>query len=224
MSVFNAKYLSDEDIWKLLGQVEEEYENLAVLLAQPEVSTDPEKLPGLAKRLHELNNICLLASELKKIVRDVADLKIMLGLGKDQTGQTWSGKNLSPEEQELWLLYDEYNSMLNDKAGQLYRWLVDNGYMEVEQEDETDLAILKFIDYAGAEYAWRLGINIGLDVAESRRRLEKLLEKGLLERVEGKMLENYHREKSWTKHMNHTYYRISREGRLYVRRLRNAQK
>lgn len=93
-------------------------------------------------------------------------------------------------------------------------------FNEGEFEDETDLKILKFIDYAGPEYAWRLSINIGISWEESRRRLAILLEKGLLERVAGNMLGNYHREKNWTKHMNHTYYRISREGRLYLRRLR----
>ncbi len=45
--------------------------------------------------------------------------------------------------------------------------------------------------------------------------------KGFLERVEGNMLDKYHRAKSWTKHMNHTYYRITREGRHYLRLLRS---
>nr|WP_274380927.1 DUF2250 domain-containing protein [Desulforadius tongensis] len=97
---------------------------------------------------------------------------------------------------------------------------MENGYLDEEFEDETDLEILKFIDYAGPEYAWRLGINIGIDVEESRQRLEKLLQKGLLEKVQGTMLEGYHREKDWVKHMNHTYYRISRQGRHYLRKLR----
>jgi len=48
-----------------------------------------------------------------------------------------------------------------------------------------------------------------------------LLAKGFLERVEGNMPDKYHRAKSWTKHMNHTYYRIAREGRHYLRLLRS---
>ncbi|AQS60565.1 hypothetical protein B0537_09095 [Desulforamulus ferrireducens] len=94
--------------------------------------------------------------------------------------------------------------------------------MDIEIEDDKDIEILQFIDYAGPEYAWRLGINVGLDVEESRKRLEKLLAKGLLERVPGNMLEGYHRQKDWVKHMNHTYYRITREGRHYLRKLRTG--
>ncbi|HBX24416.1 MAG TPA: DUF2250 domain-containing protein [Desulfotomaculum sp.] len=102
----------------------------------------------------------------------------------------------------------------------MVKLLLERGCLEKEVEDQTDLEILKFIDYAGPEYAWRLGINVGLDVAEARRRLDVLLAKGFLERVEGNMLDKYHRAKSWTKHMNHTYYRVTREGRHYLRSLR----
>lgn len=55
---------------------------------------------------------------------------------------------------------------------------------------------------------------------EARKRLEALLEKELLEKVQGTMLEGYHREKDWIKHMNHTYYRLSRKGKLFLRQLR----
>ncbi|WP_031513822.1 DUF2250 domain-containing protein [Desulfofalx alkaliphila] len=94
--------------------------------------------------------------------------------------------------------------------------------MDEEYEDETDIEILKFLDYAGAEYAWRLGINVNISRCESRERLEKLFKKGLIEKVQGIMLENYHWERDWMKHMNHTYYRISREGRLYLRKMRRG--
>lgn len=59
------------------------------------------------------------------------------------------------------------------------QWLIDNGYIDGEFEDETDLKILKFIDYAGPEYAWRLSINIGISWEETRWRLAELLKKDL---------------------------------------------
>lgn len=210
MPVFHAKYLSDEEIWRKIDKIVEERDEVQQLLAEPEVSTDPQRIPELARKLHDLNQKCLLFDELKSLVKDLDELAEMIG-----------GEELD-EEHELAPLHKEYTDLCRDKAGQVYRTLMDMGLLSEEIEDETDLAILKFIDYAGPEYAWRLGINIGLDVKESRRRLEALLEKGLLEKVPGNMLEGYHRQKDWTKHMNHTYYRITREGRHYLRKLRRG--
>ncbi len=126
-------------------------------------------------------------------------------------GRAVEGKG-PEEEPDLRRLYAEYSSSSGNLAGEVYRLLLENGRIDREKEDEKDLRILRFIEYAGPEYAWRLGINTGLDVGEARERLERLLEKGLLEKVQGTMLEGYHREKDWVKHMNHTYYRLSREG------------
>ncbi|MBE0466930.1 MAG: DUF2250 domain-containing protein [Candidatus Desulforudis sp.] len=210
MYVFDSRYLGDDEIWSRLGMIAERRDQVRRLLARPEVSTDPETTPGLAGELHKLDQICLLADELKRHLQDRHDLEEM-SLGRGDA-----------DADEFRALCEEYAVLCRRSAGELYRLLLEEGYIDEETEDETDLEILKFIDYAGPEYAWRLGINIGLDVAEARERLEKLLGKGLLERVEGTMLDNYHRQKDWSKHMNHTYYRVSRAGRHYLRRLRRA--
>jgi len=205
--VFNAKYLSNEEIWSRIKGIVKERDRVQECLAEPEVSTDPDRMAELAKKLHGLNKFCLPVENLENILADIGEMEELItaeGLDEDEGG----------------LLLEEFFKQREVAALQIYQMLLERGCLAEEIEDEIDLKILRFIDYAGPEYAWRLGINIGLDVEESRRRLEGLLQKGLLERVEGNMLGNYHREKSWTKHMNHTYYKMSREGRLYVRKLR----
>lgn len=207
MSIFNGKYLSDAEIWKLITKIYEERNHIHKLMANPNVSTDPERLVKLAKQLHELEQICLLADQLSSDQADLLQLDEMLAVSDG-------------DEDELGELYQEYLELCQGKAGQIYQLLMARGDLDIEAEDQTDLDILEFIGYAGPEYAWRLGINIGLEVAEARERLEALLAKGLLEKVQGTMLDNYHRAKDWTKHMNHTYYRLSRKGKLYLRQLR----
>lgn len=209
MSVFNFSFISDEEIWSKIDQAVAERDEVQRLLTDPEICRDTGRMPALARRLQELDQLCLLVEDLRNLLKDKQELESMI-----------SERSLEEDIDEFRLLYEEYVVKGGDRAGAISQWLIDNGYLEGEFEDETDLKILKFIDYAGPEYAWRLSINIGISWEESRRRLATLLKKGLLERVEGNMLGNYHREKSWTKHMNHTYYRISREGRLYLRRLR----
>lgn len=210
--VFESKYLDDEEIWSRLEAIAARRDRLRDDLARPEVSTDPERLPALARELAGLDEICLRAEELKRHLHDQAELE---GLRAAAAGD--------PDGGELEGLCRENAALCARAAGELYRLLLEKGHLDEEHEDETDLKILRFIDYAGPEYAWRLGINIGIGTAEARERLERLLEKGLLERVEGTMLDNYHRQKDWTKHMNHTYYRVSRAGRHYLRRQGRAE-
>jgi len=162
-------------------------------------------------RLSELNRLCFPVDKLKALLSDLYELEELLQ--QDITG----------EDADLQKLHEEYTDVCYGAAGGVYRLLLEDGYIDEEKEDETDLEILNFISYAGPEYAWRLGINIGIDVNEARERLERLIGKGLLEKVQGTMLEGYHREKDWVKHMNHTYYRLSREGELFLRNLRRER-
>lgn len=223
MEVFGAKYLSDEEIWQIIEQIYTERGDVEEQLAQPEISTDPERMPPLAKRLYELNEKCLILDGLKSLVvdlREMIDLLEQEGILVDKLDEIDLAE--LAKEQELVALYLDIRDETLARAKQVYQMLMNLGLLAVEIEDDKDIEILQFIDYAGPEYAWRLGINVGLDVEESRSRLENLLAKGLLERVPGNMLEGYHRQKDWVKHMNHTYYRITREGRHYLRRLRTS--
>ncbi|MCG8401686.1 MAG: DUF2250 domain-containing protein [Firmicutes bacterium] len=214
MTVFGARYYTDGEIWSRVRRLEEERDKVQAQLALPDISTDSEVMPVLARQLHQLEQFCVAARELRNCLSEFEAWREMLG----------EYEHSEDEREELERLGKEYAELCANRARRVVRLLVERGCLDKEMEDEKDLEILQFIDYAGPEYAWRLGINIGLDVAEARRRLELLLEKGLLERVEGNMLENYHRAKSWTKHMNHTYYRITRQGRHYLRKLRNKGK
>lgn len=206
MAVFKTRYLSDEEIFSKINEILEECNQIQWELADPETCRSQDRLAWLGRRLQELSGFCNLVEEFRKCLEDRRELKEIVA------GDV-AGSDLS-------ILYEECIQECEIKTDQIYKWLAERGFLENEFEDETDLKILSFIDYAGPEYAWRLSINVGISYEESRRRLSGLIEKGLLERVEGNMLDNYHRAKSWIKHMNHTYYRISREGRLYLRNLR----
>ncbi|ACV63085.1 hypothetical protein Dtox_2271 [Desulfofarcimen acetoxidans DSM 771] len=208
MSVFNAKYISDDEIWLKLKAIIDERNNIHTLLSQNDINTDPLKTKELAIKLHELEQICEVINDLKSYAGDLRDLNEMSLFEDFKT------------DIDFQRLLKQTADRCNERAVKLYNWLMQKGMLDEEIEDEKDMQILTFLDYAGAEYAWRLGINIGIDVVEARERLERLLEKGLLEKVQGTMLENYHRAKDWTKHMNHTYYRISRQGKHYLRQLR----
>lgn len=211
MSIFNAKYLSDQEIWTIISGIRQEQQQTKLLLAQPEISTNPEKLAPLAKRLYELDGFLAHVDELSNYLKDLADLEEIISIEENEA-----------ELAQYHVLHEDYYNRVSQKARYIYDVLLDDGYLEQEKEDEIDLKILNFFDYAGAEYAWRLGINVGIDVEESRERIENLLSKGLIERVQGTMLGGYHRQRDWVKHMNHTYYRISRKGRHYLRELRRG--
>jgi hypothetical protein len=205
--IFKCRYLSDADIWLRIEKITVERDQVSHALAEAGAETDLEAIAFLSKRLGELDEIFFPVDGLIKLQADFRELEELVG-GPDTEGDG------------DWLeLYEEVRTVCYGAAEEVYQLLLDKGYLDEEREDETDLKILNFISFAGPEYAWRLGINIGIDVAEARDRLERLLGKGLLEKVQGTMLEGYHREKSWVKHMNHTYYRLSREGELFLRNL-----
>jgi len=211
MPLFKCKYLSDAEIWSRIENITVERDQVSHALAEAGAESDLQAIAGLARRLSELNRLCFPVDKLKALLSDLYELEELLQ--QDITG----------EDADLQKLHEEYTDVCYGAAGGVYRLLLEDGYIDEEKEDETDLEILNFISYAGPEYAWRLGINIGIDVNEARERLERLIGKGLLEKVQGTMLEGYHREKDWVKHMNHTYYRLSREGELFLRNLRRER-
>ncbi|WP_082788992.1 DUF2250 domain-containing protein [Desulfolucanica intricata] len=208
MSLFNGKYLSDEDIWEIINGIIQERDEIKEKLARPEISTNPDIMPELAIRMHRLDALIEHFNELQGYCTDLKELEELINEETDEL-----------HKEELLQLYEEYKERCSSSGTYVYQLLLKKGYLNIEQEDEKDLEILQFLNYAGAEYPWRLSINIGIDVVEARERLEVLLEKGLIEKVQGTMLEGYHRQKDWVKHMNHTYYRISRKGKHYLRGL-----
>ena len=89
--------------------------------------------------------------------------------------------------------------------------------MNPENLDAFDLEILAYLKKLGPDYAKLLSFRFGRPIEELRARLEALLAKGLLERVEGRIVKYYHRRLKAVKHRNHTYYAISRAGELLLR-------
>ncbi|MGM0471633.1 MAG: DUF2250 domain-containing protein [Bacillota bacterium] len=206
MHLFNSKYLSDKEILDRANQLLNQRNQIQAKLSQPNISTDPEQMPQLAQELNYLNQICPAITELQEYLADLEEIK---KLKQDQT------------DNEVEALYNEYQTLVQESAQHLYQLLIEEGYLEEEVEDKIDLEILEYIERMGAEYAAMLSSKIQLELEETRRRLELLTAKDFLEKVEGTMLDNYHRQKDWTKHMNHTYYQLARKGELYLRSLRS---
>ncbi len=205
MCIFDGDYLSDEQIWSRIEKLEKEEEKVRRKLAQPEVSTEPSKLENLSKKLDLLEEISKLACRLRNCLED---LVVAEELEDGNGGEEAEG------------LVQDYRKKRDELSEALFQLLLENGYLPEEGEDELDIKILQFIQKVGPEYPWGLAKNQNLDVKQAREKLEILLKKGFLERVEGTMLESYHRQEGWDKHMNHTYYRLSRKGKHYLRDLR----
>lgn len=208
--IFNSRYFSDAEIQLKIEKIVEDRNRLFDVLAAAGTGSNPSAMKELARQFYELDKIYHSFKKLNNLLQDLQEIDKMINEGDTE------------DLEVLRLLQTEYTEDCADEARRLYRVLLEKGHVSEEIVDGTDLDILKFIEYAGPEYAWRLGINIGIDTKESRERLETLMEKGLLEKVQGTMLEGYHREKDWVKHMNHTYYRLSRKGKHLLRQLRRG--
>ncbi|ADQ07247.1 DUF2250 domain-containing protein [Caldicellulosiruptor changbaiensis] len=86
-----------------------------------------------------------------------------------------------------------------------------------DQDELLDLTILAYLKKLGPEYAKLLAIRLGLSLEETRKRLQSLEERGLIKRVERRIVKYYHRRRKSVKHRNHTYYELTREGELFLR-------
>ena len=203
MSLFKGNYLEDEEIWSRIEEVEGKVEEIQEQLAQPEVSTQPNKLAQLSKRLDSLKKITEIANQLRCSLEDLEEAKNMA----------------EGDDPEAVSLVEEYRNRKERLSERLFQLMVNGGFLPEEEEDEIDIGILRYIRKVGPEYAWGLARAQNMETKEARERLKMLLEKGLLERVQGTMLESYHRKDGWDKHMNHTYYRLSRKGEHYLRKL-----
>ncbi len=83
--------------------------------------------------------------------------------------------------------------------------------------EEEDWRILKDLYALAPDCAKFLSRRLRLDLEETRRRLRRLESLGFLERVQGRFLKKKGLRRP--KHMNHTYYELAREARLYLRTL-----
>ena len=83
-----------------------------------------------------------------------------------------------------------------------------------EKLDKKDWEILKDLYKDGPDCAKFISRRFRWDLKETMERLKKLESKGFLKRVEGK----FATIRGKLKHMNHTYYELTREVKLYFRK------
>jgi len=89
---------------------------------------------------------------------------------------------------------------------------------DITQIGAADKKILKYLKEMGPEYPWLLSVRINTPYKEAKQGLENLNRKGLIQRVEGRIVEYRHnRRLKNTKHRNHTYYDLTRLGKLILR-------
>lgn len=200
--------MNDEQIWVRVEELETKQKTVKQELTRSERKGDLDKTAELSKRFSDLKEILELANELRSILEDL------------KTANELSEGEESNEADEM---VEKYRERRNEIAEKLFQSLLNAGIIDEEKEDERDIEILEYIHSLGPEYTLNLARNLNADIPEIRKRVEILLGKGLLTRVEGTMLENYHRQEGWDKHMNHTYYDLSREGKLYLRDLHRSE-
>ncbi len=91
--------------------------------------------------------------------------------------------------------------------------------MRSDELGEIELKILKYHKVMGADYSKLVSHRFGLKLCEAMKIHKNLLEIGLLEKVNGRIVD-YHTNVKRTKtvkHRNHTYYVLSRKGKLFLR-------
>ena len=87
--------------------------------------------------------------------------------------------------------------------------------------EEEDWRILKDLYALAPDCAKFLSRRLRMDLGETMKRLRRLESLGFLERVKGRFLKKKGLRRP--KHMNHTYYELSREARLHLRALLFAE-
>jgi predicted transcriptional regulator len=86
--------------------------------------------------------------------------------------------------------------------------------------DLVDHKILKYLRLMGPEYPWLLSLRIEIPYEEARERLERLRSAGHLTRVSGRIVTyRQQRRLKTTKHRNHTYYGLTRQGKASLKDL-----
>jgi len=91
--------------------------------------------------------------------------------------------------------------------------------MNTRELTEPELKVLYYICHSGPAFIKKLASRLNEDNEILRKSVKNLQRLGYLERVT-KTLIDYRLDKrnKVTKHRNHTYYNLTREGRLFMRR------
>ncbi len=92
--------------------------------------------------------------------------------------------------------------------------------LEWKKLEHKDWEILKDLYENGSDCAKFISRRFKWDLKETAERLKKLEKEGFLKRIEGRFAVI----RGKLKHMNHTYYEVTREVRLYFRSLKYSSK
>ncbi|MEW6053762.1 MAG: DUF2250 domain-containing protein [Nitrospirota bacterium] len=91
----------------------------------------------------------------------------------------------------------------------------------MEPQTEIEEKILYYIYHSGPVFAKKLSSRLNEDITAVTRCIKRLEAAGLLERMTGTMVDyRIDRRNRVTKHRNHTYYDLTRKGRLFMRNFR----
>mgnify|MGYP001820101211 CR=1 FL=1 len=87
-----------------------------------------------------------------------------------------------------------------------------------ERMHENEMKIVCYIYRAGPAFTAKLASRLNQEMQTIKRNIRNLLKEGYIERVSGTMV-GYSLEKRnrVIKHRNHTYYDLTRKGRLLIR-------
>ena len=88
----------------------------------------------------------------------------------------------------------------------------------------VEIYILLHLKYAGVEYAKMISKITGLELNEINNAIKNLVSHGLIERDEGKAIKRKEArfKKAKEVHKHHSYYRLSRNGKIFVRKMNGA--
>jgi predicted transcriptional regulator len=91
--------------------------------------------------------------------------------------------------------------------------LINNGELS-----EIELKILCYIHHSGPTFVKKLAARLDTDIQTVNKSIVTLQRMGYLERVTRTMVEyRINRRNKVTKHRNHTYYDLTRKGKLFMR-------
>jgi len=83
---------------------------------------------------------------------------------------------------------------------------------------DIELKILYYIQHSGPVFTKKLTTRLNEDIQTVQKNIETLQHKGYLERVTRTLIDyRINRRNKVTKHRNHTYYDLTRKGRLLMR-------
>src|SRR4030043_1539394 len=95
--------------------------------------------------------------------------------------------------------------------------------MDKGEISDIELKVLYYLYHSGPTFLKKLSARLSEDIQAVRKSIEYLQNMGYLERVSGTLVEyRINKRNKVTKHRDHTYYDLTRKGRLFIRHFRGT--